>query len=318
MKNLYVILSWGFGVLFLLMGLVGLADFQDKLSLLFALAFIAISAFLLPPVRDFLYSKTNKKISGKVRAFSIFSIFMALVFFTALDENQKKQELAQQQIQEKAKAKKEEQLRQKATNYFNANREQIFFSINKSISEKDYQSAISQSEKYLVAGDKMLEQLNAKAKNELASIERNQKKENLLAELKNVAEDEYERNRDLYSKLSNLDPQNEIYKDKRKFFAEKIKEEKQKEVAAEARKKQIEPQFSPFDGSHFNLERVIKDSMNDPDSYEHVQTSYWDRGDHLIVETTFRGKNAFGAVVKNSVKAKVSLDGRVLYLLNQD
>jgi hypothetical protein len=34
-------------------------------------------------------------------------------------------------------------------------------------------------------------------------------------------------------------------------------------------------------------------------------------------QTTFRGKNAFGGVVKNTVKAKVSLDGDVLEIIDQ-
>lgn len=57
--------------------------------------------------------------------------------------------------------------------------------------------------------------------------------------------------------------------------------------------------------------------MNDPDSYEHDETVYWDRGDHLVVRTTYRGKNAFGGVVRNFVKAKVSLDGDILQILDQ-
>jgi len=115
-----------------------------------------------------------------------------------------------------------------------------------------------------------------------------------------------------------MHPDSELYKNKVAFYAGKIKEEKQKQKAAEARKKKIESQFSPWDGSHRNLERVIKESMNDPDSYEHVKTVYWDRGDYLIVKTTFRGKNAFGGVVKNSVTAKVGLDGQVLQILSQN
>lgn len=38
---------------------------------------------------------------------------------------------------------------------------------------------------------------------------------------------------------------------------------------------------------------------------------------HLIVLTTFRGKNAFGGVVKNWVKAKVDLNGNVIAVLDQ-
>lgn len=57
--------------------------------------------------------------------------------------------------------------------------------------------------------------------------------------------------------------------------------------------------------------------MNDPDSYDHVETSYWDMEDYIVVLTTFRGRNAFGGVVKNSVKAKVSLDGEDIEILEQ-
>lgn len=84
-----------------------------------------------------------------------------------------------------------------------------------------------------------------------------------------------------------------------------------------ARKKRIEGGFSAWDGSHLGLTKVIKESMNDPRSYEHVDTKYWDMGDHLIVTTTFRGKNAFGGVVKNWVKAKTDLDGNVLEVIEQ-
>ena len=84
-----------------------------------------------------------------------------------------------------------------------------------------------------------------------------------------------------------------------------------------ARKKRLEGGFSAWDGSHRGLTKVIKESMNDPKSYEHAETKYWDMGDHLVVTTTFRGKNAFGGVVKNWVKAKTDLDGNVLEVIEQ-
>ena len=93
-------------------------------------------------------------------------------------------------------------------------------------------------------------------------------------------------------------------------------------VEAEARRKknreeQIAKQFSAWDGSHRGLTKVIKESMNDPDSYDHVDTVYWDRGSYLDVKTTFRGKNVCGGVVKNWVKAKVDLKGNVLSVTEQ-
>lgn len=94
--------------------------------------------------------------------------------------------------------------------------------------------------------------------------------------------------------------------------AEQIQQEK-----LAAREKLVESQFSAWDGSHPGLTKLIKGSMNDPKSYEHVGTRYTDNGDQLIIQTDFHGKNAFGAVVKNSVIAKVDLDGNVIEVLSQ-
>ncbi|MGV2844216.1 hypothetical protein ACE1OG_10125 [Aeromonas hydrophila] len=90
-----------------------------------------------------------------------------------------------------------------------------------------------------------------------------------------------------------------------------------KKAVIEARVKRLKAQFSPWDGSHRTLERAIQKSMNDPDSYEHVETTYRDLGDSLIVSTTFRGKNGFGGVVKNTVVAQVDLDGNILKIISE-
>jgi len=95
------------------------------------------------------------------------------------------------------------------------------------------------------------------------------------------------------------------------------KTETRPKTPEEQRKERIEKGFSGWDGSHRALTKLIKQSMNDPDSYDHVETVYWDKKDHLIVRTTFRGKNAFGGVVKNWVKAKCDLDGNVIGVLEQ-
>lgn len=79
----------------------------------------------------------------------------------------------------------------------------------------------------------------------------------------------------------------------------------------------IEKQFSAWDGSHPQLESMIKEAMNDPDSYEHVETVYWDLQDHLVIRTTYSGKNAFGGRVKNWVKAKVDFEGNVLEIIDE-
>ena len=78
------------------------------------------------------------------------------------------------------------------------------------------------------------------------------------------------------------------------------------------RSNKIRMQFSAWDGSHGMLKRWIKDNMNDPDSFDHIQTTYADRGKYILIQMKFRGKNAFGAKVISVVTAKADLDGNIL------
>ena len=82
------------------------------------------------------------------------------------------------------------------------------------------------------------------------------------------------------------------------------------------RNNQIKAQFSAWNGAHIQLERAIKKSMNDPSSYEHVQTVYNDLGNKLFVKTSFRGKNAFGGLVLNSISAYTDLSGNIIEIVN--
>jgi hypothetical protein len=93
-------------------------------------------------------------------------------------------------------------------------------------------------------------------------------------------------------------------------------------AVAQAKKKadeheaKITRQFNPWDGSHRALEKAIKETMNDPDSYKHVETRYGDRGDYLTLVTKIRGKNAFGGVITSTVRARVDIDGSNLQILD--
>ncbi len=85
----------------------------------------------------------------------------------------------------------------------------------------------------------------------------------------------------------------------------------------ELRKEKIEKQFSSLDGSHYELTKYIKKSMNDTDSYEHVETTCIDAGDYIMVKTTFRGKDLHGGVDNNWISAKVDLEGNVIEVIEQ-
>jgi hypothetical protein len=84
---------------------------------------------------------------------------------------------------------------------------------------------------------------------------------------------------------------------------------------AQKHQEDVAKQFSPWNGSNYSLENYIKTTMKNPDSYEHVSTKYVDKGTYLIITTAFRGANSFGAMVTNSITAKVSLNGTILYII---
>ena len=88
-------------------------------------------------------------------------------------------------------------------------------------------------------------------------------------------------------------------------------------ITNEARDKLIDRQFTVWSGSHRNLESLIENNLKDPDSYEHIETSYFDIGDYLIVQTRYRARNGFGGMTMGFVKAKVSLNGRILEIIEQ-
>jgi len=76
-----------------------------------------------------------------------------------------------------------------------------------------------------------------------------------------------------------------------------------------------------FDSSYIPITRDIKNNMNDPSSFKHLETRYRFMLDnstpYAIVTTVYQSKNTYGAVVKNSIKAKVDLaSGSIIEYLN--
>ena len=82
-----------------------------------------------------------------------------------------------------------------------------------------------------------------------------------------------------------------------------------------SRQETIDKQFSEYDGSHVNLTKYILDNINDPDSYDHVATNYWDMTNYLVVQTKYRAKNLMEVIVLNRIKAKVDLKGNIIEIL---
>ncbi len=92
---------------------------------------------------------------------------------------------------------------------------------------------------------------------------------------------------------------------------------REKEKAEKAKKKpnKILSQFSPLNGRHYETCRQIKRRLHDPDSFQHLKTNYGRDGKNLQVYTSYRAKNAYGAMVLTTHVATVELaTGKVLFL----
>ena len=99
---------------------------------------------------------------------------------------------------------------------------------------------------------------------------------------------------------------------------ELAEEKRQNEYKKTIRKQEVEKQFSGWDGSHRGLVSLIKEKMNDPSSYDHIETRFRDDGSTIFVITKFRGKNAFGGKVINQVSARVDFEGNVVEIISQN
>lgn len=100
----------------------------------------------------------------------------------------------------------------------------------------------------------------------------------------------------------------------------------------------IKSQFSTWDGSHKELQKLIKENLNDEKSYDHIETSYRninsedamndvnkileeagysarvEVGD-LFISTRFSAKNGFGGVVKNTAYGIASYKNNSITLI---
>lgn len=106
-----------------------------------------------------------------------------------------------------------------------------------------------------------------------------------------------------------------------------------------ARNLWIRGQFSPWDGSHDGLKKMIKANLNDEGSFKHIETTYIDVSDEdakervnsmlkkagyskrvevgdLLITTKFSAKNAFGGRVKNTAIGIASYKDNSIKLVN--
>lgn len=311
MKYVYAFLSWSFGLLFALAGIGALFTLSWT-----TLPLLAMAALLLPPVRKWAYEKSERTVEPRQRGYAMLALFLAFGVIASAEESHRQDMAERKEAAEQAQRMAE--AREKRRSHFESNRDSVLADIQAKIDAGEFRAAVAEAKKYLMTQDKQLLALRDEAQAAIDERQKQEKTENILARLKKIPAENYEANKNLYGQLAQMHPDNETYKSKRDYYAKKFRQAEQERKAAAARQKRIEAQFSGWDGSHRTLERLIKANMHNPDSYEHVETVYGDRGDHLMVKTTYRGTNGFGAIVTNSITAKVDLDGNVLEIVSQN
>ncbi len=78
----------------------------------------------------------------------------------------------------------------------------------------------------------------------------------------------------------------------------------------------IDAQFSKWDASHKNLVAMVERALNDPGSFEHIETKTMKGTNYpktFIVRMDYSAKNVFGGRVRHYVIAEVTLEGGAIY-----
>lgn len=316
---------WWFGSVFL----IALAAMAFSYSWWSAIPLLIMGAMISPPAFISILAKIKLRDRIHVRMLLVLvtlvgSTYLMNVHSDIIRHRQEKEvQVARYEAfkQEKIAREAREKARlETITAEFAANREKILGDLETAISAKNVSQAKSLFDRYQAdVKDKELLILGAKYKEMSAEIQRESQIEALVKQSKTLKVDQYAEAISIYKELAALDPQNVSYKKNLDRFTkakadseERTRKAEAAAAAAAQREKKIESQFSAWDGSHRTFERMIKNAMNDPDSYDHVKTQYKDLDSKIRVYATFRGKNGFGGMVVNTKVADFDLDGNFL------
>lgn len=276
-------------------------------SLMLGMALVALCA---PPSREWLRSRNFPEFEVKQTAILFGLVITAQLVFSTVAAGERAVDAAKHQRIEAAR--KLEARREADKAHYLANRATVLSDIQSLRENSDFAGADAALAKYKNAGVTDSALTLAAAKLEAAKARAKLKDENSLS---------LEERASVYKILSEDAPQDLNLAAKSKALSAELSAKVEKEAveaarlqALERRRANIKSQFSSWDGSHQNLERAIKNGMNNPKSYEHVETRFLDTGKAIIVTTRFRGTNAFGGIVSNSVVAEVDEQGNILSL----
>lgn len=63
------------------------------------------------------------------------------------------------------------------------------------------------------------------------------------------------------------------------------------------------------------IEKYLRDNLDDPDSYENIETKFWDMNGYEVVVTKYRSRNQYGAKSISTIKAKVSYNCKLIEII---
>ncbi|MDE5421737.1 hypothetical protein L3073_05920 [Ancylomarina sp. DW003] len=304
MKAVFTILKWIIGIFFIFSGFGGLF-----LSVISGVIFLLLGLFILPPTYDLFAKKTNLNLSSGIKWITVI-IGCIVAGFAAGDLNAESDKEVDLIVLKASELINKGQLDSAKLYIEKAKSQYSIPSNNKAVDLENelnkYNSEDFIIETLLAMSNEELEQLTNDQLSKAYLFQKTLNKE-FIALMKAKAP---ERERII----------KEIAEEKeRERLAAEIAVEVQKmEEKTKKRKKKIHDLFSPYDGSHPALTRLIKKNMNDPESYSHADTRFRDDGETIFVITKFRGTNAYGGVVLNTISARVDLDGNVLEIVSQN
>lgn len=121
---------------------------------------------------------------------------------------------------------------------------------------------------------------------------------------------ETEKNRDLYRRLVNFDATNERYLSKLIHYEVELQHGREQDRAGRRRQEKSERQSRGV--RNYYVVRAVKNRLENPERFEHVETRFADRGDHLYVVMRFR---ANGSSAADTAYAIVSLEDQLTSLI---
>ena len=271
---------------------------------------LCLGLYCAPPVRARLNSYG---VPTPPRKYVITGFFIALlvqVGFTVAAAIQHGQELSDAQVATAKRAEQAEHAKQEERSHYLAHKEEVLAAIHVARDNGKFADSRDQVRhlQTLLPTEDFAAELNA--------ID--------VAEARHLKDDDslpLETRVKYYQMVMVAEPENASVRAKAKALdvqlQAQVAESARQQMAAN-RKAFIEREFSQWNGAHIELERALKETMKNPDSYEHVSTRYIDKGHSIIVLTKFRGTNSFGAIVPSVVRAEIDDSGRILSMNSLD